>query len=370
MVSAIELAGVEKSYGRTVAVRGLDLAVAPGEFFSLLGPSGCGKTTVLRLVAGFEEPSAGEVRLDGRGVNGIPAERRDVNMVFQSYALFPHMSVFDNVAFGLRRRGAGKAEVRTRVGEMLEMVDLAGRGRRRPGALSGGQQQRVALARALVNRPRALLLDEPLGALDLRLRQAMQAELKRLQRDVGVTFVYVTHDQGEALTMSDRIAVMNEGRVEQVGSPREVYERPATRFAAGFIGTSNVLAGEVVEASGGTVIGHGEGGRIEVPGAPVGTRLEVTVRPEKVRLGADEPAERLCRVRGTVTDVVYQGASTSYGVRTSGGADVSVFVQNAMSADGIAGRGDEVWLSWEPRHSYVIGASDAGARDAAIGGAR
>ncbi|MBE1534795.1 ABC transporter ATP-binding protein [Actinomadura algeriensis] len=356
MVSAIELAGVEKAYGRTAAVRGVDLAVAPGEFFSLLGPSGCGKTTVLRMVAGFEEPSAGEVRLDGRGVNGIPAERRDVNMVFQSYALFPHMSVFDNVAFGLRRRGAGKAEVRTRVGEMLEMVDLSGRGRRRPGELSGGQQQRVALARALVNRPRALLLDEPLGALDLRLRQAMQAELKRLQRDVGVTFVYVTHDQGEALTMSDRIAVMNEGRIEQVGTPRDVYERPATRFAAGFIGTSNVLDGEVVEASGGgTVIGHGKDGRIEVRGAAVGTRAEVAVRPEKVRLGTDVPAERLCRVRGTVTDVVYQGASTSYGVRTSGGADVSVFVQNAVSADGIAGRGDEVWLSWEPRHSTVIG---------------
>ncbi|MFV2175012.1 ABC transporter ATP-binding protein [Actinomadura sp. LOL_016] len=356
MISAIELAGVEKSYGRTDAVRGVDLAVAQGEFFSLLGPSGCGKTTVLRMVAGFEEPSAGEVRLDGRAVNGIPAERRDVNMVFQSYALFPHMSVFDNVAFGPRRRGAGKAEVRTRVGEMLEMVDLAGLERRRPGELSGGQQQRVALARALVNRPRALLLDEPLGALDLRLRQAMQAELKRLQRDVGVTFVYVTHDQGEALTMSDRIAVMNEGRVEQVGTPRDVYERPATRFAAGFIGTSNVLDGEVVETSGGgAVIEHGNGGRIEVPGAAIGTRVEVTVRPEKVRLATDEPPERLCRLRGTVTDVVYQGASTSYGVRTSAGANVSVFVQNAASADLVADRGDEVWLSWEPRHSYLIG---------------
>ncbi|WP_325052992.1 ABC transporter ATP-binding protein [Actinomadura sp. WAC 06369] len=335
MVPAIELAGVEKSYGRTAAVRGVDLAVAPGEFFSLLGPSGCGKTTLLRMVAGFEEPSAGEVRLDGRGVNGIPAERRDVNMVFQSYALFPHMSVFDNVAFGLRRR---------------------------PAELSGGQQQRVALARALVNRPRALLLDEPLGALDLRLRQAMQDELKRLQRDVGVTFVYVTHDQGEALAMSDRMAVVNEGRVEQVGTPREVYERPATRFAAGFIGTSNVLDGEVVEASGGVaVLGHGTDGRIEVPGAAVGTRLEVAVRPEKVRLAVDEPPGR-CRVRGTVTDVVYQGASTRYGVRTTAGADVSVLVQNADPVPA-AGRGDGVWLSWEPRHSYVIG-------DGAMGGAR
>ncbi|WP_245592699.1 ABC transporter ATP-binding protein [Actinomadura rifamycini] len=362
MVPAIELAGVEKSYGRTAAVRGVDLAVAPGEFFSLLGPSGCGKTTLLRMVAGFEEPSAGEVRLDGRGVNGIPAERRDVNMVFQSYALFPHMSVFDNVAFGLRRRGVGRAEVRARVGEMLEMVDLAGRERRRPAELSGGQQQRVALARALVNRPRALLLDEPLGALDLRLRQAMQDELKRLQRDVGVTFVYVTHDQGEALAMSDRMAVVNEGRVEQVGTPREVYERPATRFAAGFIGTSNVLDGEVVEASGGVaVLGHGTDGRIEVPGAAVGTRLEVAVRPEKVRLAVDEPPGR-CRVRGTVTDVVYQGASTRYGVRTTAGADVSVLVQNADPVPA-AGRGDGVWLSWEPRHSYVIG-------DGAMGGAR
>ncbi|MFG1854626.1 ABC transporter ATP-binding protein [Actinomadura geliboluensis] len=363
---AIELAGVQKAYhahGETVAaVRGVDLEIAQGEFFSLLGPSGCGKTTTMRMIAGFEEPTAGRVRLHGRDVTGVPPNRRDVNMVFQSYALFPHMSVFENVAFGLRRRGVPKAEITRRVGDMLGIVDLAGRERRRPAELSGGQQQRVALARALVNRPRALLLDEPLGALDLKLRQAMQVELKRIQREVGITFVYVTHDQGEALTMSDRIAVMNDGLIEQLGTPREIYEHPASRFVAGFIGTSNLLGGEVAETGPGTaVISYGADGRIEVPvrdglAVAAGERLELTVRPEKIGIGPDRPADGLCGVRGTVTEVVYLGTSTNYNITTAAGADVVVFLQNATSADDIAARGDTVWLSWDPRHSYAIGA--------------
>jgi spermidine/putrescine transport system ATP-binding protein len=365
-VPAIELTGVEKAYhihGETVAaVRGIDLEIAQGEFFSLLGPSGCGKTTTMRVIAGFEEPTAGRVHLHGQDVTGVPANRRDVNMVFQSYALFPHMNVYENVAFGLRRRGVPKAEIGERVGDMLGIVDLAGREKRRPAELSGGQQQRVALARALVNRPRALLLDEPLGALVLKLRQAMQVELKRIQREVGITFVYVTHDQGEALTMSDRIAVMNEGLIEQLGTPREIYEYPASRFVAGFIGTSNLLGGEIAEAGRGTaVISYGTDGRIEVPvrdGLTVaaGERLELTVRPEKIGIGPDRPADDLCGVRGTVTEVVYLGTSTNYSVTTAAGADVVVFLQNATSADDIAARGDSVWLSWDPRHSYAIGA--------------
>ncbi|MFG2014257.1 ABC transporter ATP-binding protein [Actinomadura geliboluensis] len=363
---AIELAGVQKAYhahGETVAaVRGVDLEIAQGEFFSLLGPSGCGKTTTMRVIAGFEEPTAGRVRLHGRDVTGVPPNRRDVNMVFQSYALFPHMSVFENVAFGLRRRGVPKAEITRRVGDMLGIVDLAGREKRRPAELSGGQQQRVALARALVNRPRALLLDEPLGALDLKLRQAMQVELKRIQREVGITFVYVTHDQGEALTMSDRIAVMNDGLIEQLGTPREIYEHPASRFVAGFIGTSNLLGGEVAETGPGTaVISYGADGRIEVPvrdglAVAAGERLELTVRPEKIGIGPERPADGLCGVRGTVTEVVYLGTSTNYNITTAAGADVVVFLQNATSADDIAARGDTVWLSWDPRHSYAIGA--------------
>ncbi len=246
---AIELDSVVKDYvshGEVVqAVKGVSLSIAEGEFFSLLGPSGCGKTTTMRMIAGFEEPTRGSVRLRGEDVTNVPPNRRDVNMVFQSYALFPHMSVWENVAFGLKRKKVPADEIKRRVGDILEVVDLVGREKRRPREMSGGQQQRVALARALVNRPRALLLDEPLGALDLKLRQAMQIELKRIQRDVGITFVYVTHDQNEALTMSDRIAVMNDGLVEQLADPREIYERPATKFVAGFIGTSNLLSGTV-----------------------------------------------------------------------------------------------------------------------------
>jgi spermidine/putrescine transport system ATP-binding protein len=363
---AIELVGIVKefnSHGDVVqAVAGVDLEIGVGEFFSLLGPSGCGKTTTMRMIAGFEEPTRGEVKLYGKSVVGVPPNRRDVNMVFQSYALFPHMSVFENVAFGLRRKGVAKDEVTRRVGEIIATVGLGGREKRRPRELSGGQQQRVALARALVNRPRALLLDEPLGALDLKLRQAMQVELKRIQREVGITFIYVTHDQSEALTMSDRIAVMNEGRVEQLGSPRAIYERPATRFVAGFIGTSNLLSGDVQSVAGGrAVILSGDGEHIEVPlreglSAAAGDHLDLTVRPEKIDLRLDAADCGGCRLRGTVTEVAYLGTSTNYNVVTSTGAEVTVFVQNSNNADDVAARGQHVWLSWEPEHSYVIGA--------------
>jgi spermidine/putrescine transport system ATP-binding protein len=359
---AIELVGIVKefnSHGDVVqAVAGVDLEIGVGEFFSLLGPSGCGKTTTMRMIAGFEEPTYGEVKLYGKSVLGVPPNKRDVNMVFQSYALFPHMSVFENVAFGLRRKGVAKDEVTKRVGEIIETVGLAGREKRRSRELSGGQQQRVALARALVNRPRALLLDEPLGALDLKLRQAMQVELKRIQREVGITFIYVTHDQSEALTMSDRIAVMNEGRVEQLGLPRAIYEHPATRFVAGFIGTSNLLSGDVKSVSGDrAVILSGDGQHIEAPlrhSRSVGDRVDLTVRPEKIDIRLDAADCATCRVRGTVTEVVYLGTSTNYNVLTSTGAEVTVFVQNSSNSDDVASRGQQVWLSWEPDHSYLI----------------
>jgi spermidine/putrescine transport system ATP-binding protein len=363
-VAAIELAGVVKQYhshGDVVtAVKGIDLAIAEGEFFSLLGPSGCGKTTTMRMIAGFEEPTEGTIFLHGVDVTGIVPNKRDVNMVFQSYALFPHMNVNENVAFGLKRKNVAKAEISRRVAEMLEIVGLAGREKRHPRELSGGQQQRVALARALVNRPRALLLDEPLGALDLKLRQAMQVELKRIQREVGVTFVYVTHDQGEALAMSDRIAVMNDGAVEHLGSPREIYEHPASKFVAGFIGTSNVLSGVVSTVEDGrAVIVPGPGERIVVPlrgSAAAGQTLELSVRPEKIDLATVEPSNGDGSVvRGVVTEVVYMGTSTNYTVRTSTGADVAVFDQNASSAEDVAVRGDSVYLTWRPQHSYPIG---------------
>jgi spermidine/putrescine transport system ATP-binding protein len=366
-VPAIELVGVAKdftSHGETItAVSDIDLAVAQGEFFSLLGPSGCGKTTTMRMIAGFEEPTRGRVLLHGNVVTGVPANKRDVNMVFQSYALFPHMSVAQNVAFGLEQRDVPKAEIKVRVAEILEIVGLTGREKRRPRELSGGQQQRVALARALVNRPSALLLDEPLGALDLKLRQAMQVELKRIQREVGITFVYVTHDQGEALTMSDRIAVMNEGAVEHLGTPRAIYEHPRTKFVAGFIGTSNLLSGTVSGFDGANAVVAIDGEqRIVVPVTPAdgiraGGPVELTVRPEKIMLDTAAPAAGPgSRIRGVVTEVVYLGTSTNYNVTTSTGADVVVFTQNASNAEDIAARGDKVWLSWAPQHSYAIGA--------------
>jgi spermidine/putrescine transport system ATP-binding protein len=363
--AAIELVGVVKqfhSHGEIVAaVKGVDLAIRGGEFFSMLGPSGCGKTTTMRMIAGFEQPTHGSVYLLGVDVTDVPPNKRDVNMVFQSYALFPHMNVYDNVAFGLRRKGVPTPEIRRRVGEIVEIVGLSGRERRAPRELSGGQQQRVALARALVNRPRALLLDEPLGALDLKLRQAMQVELKRIQREVDVTFVYVTHDQGEALAMSDRIAVMNDGAIEHLGTPREIYEHPATKFVAGFIGTSNVLTGTVstVESGRATVeVGPGERIIVGIHTSTVsrGDTIEVTVRPEKIDIATKPPAGWDGSVlRGVVTEVVYLGTSTNYNVKTSVGAEVVVFDQNASSAEDIAARGDVVYLTWNPQHSYAIG---------------
>ncbi|MEV4375893.1 ABC transporter ATP-binding protein [Streptosporangium sp. NPDC049644] len=359
---AIELDGVVKEYvshGEVVqAVKGVTLTIAEGEFFSLLGPSGCGKTTTMRMIAGFEDPSRGNVRLHGQDVTNVPPNKRDVNMVFQSYALFPHMNVWENVAFGLRRKKVAEAEIKRRVGEILEIVDLTGREKRRPREMSGGQQQRVALARALVNKPRALLLDEPLGALDLKLRQAMQIELKRIQREVGITFVYVTHDQSEALTMSDRIAVMNDGMVEQLGTPREIYERPATTFVAGFIGTSNLLSGTVDGLrSGFAVLRLGDEDQVLTEGGSfaAGEPIAITVRPEKIGISTEEPTGDLSVVRGVVSEVVYLGLYNSYTVSLAQGAEMTVFQQNALDSTSTAERGDAVWLSWRPQHSYAIG---------------
>jgi spermidine/putrescine transport system ATP-binding protein len=363
---AIEFVGVNKNYlshGETVpAVKRTDLAIGQGEFFSLLGPSGCGKTTTMRMIAGFEEPTAGKVFLDGNDVTGVSANKRDVNMVFQSYALFPHLNTYQNVAFGLERKKVAKSEISRRVGEILEIVSLTGMEKRSPREMSGGQQQRVALARALVNRPRALLLDEPLGALDLKLRQQMQIELKRIQREVGITFVYVTHDQGEALTMSDRIAVMNAGVIEQLGSPREIYERPASRFVAGFIGTSNIVEGHVDRVEGGlALLSYTTQDRVVVPAAQSvrqGDKIEVSIRPEKIDMHRGVPPVQATGgsvLSGTVTEVVYHGTSTNYTVATAAGADFTVFDQNASNADDLADRGDRVYLTWAPQHSYMIG---------------
>jgi len=357
---AIELIGVAKQFHsgeeNVQAVERIDMAIGEGEFFSMLGPSGCGKTTTLRMIAGFEEPTAGQILLYGNDMVGVPANHRDLNMVFQSYALFPHMTVYDNVAFGLRRKKRPKDEIDKRVNEMLELVDLQGREKRRPREMSGGQQQRVALARALVNHPRALLLDEPLGALDLKLRQQMQSELKRIQREVGITFVYVTHDQGEALTMSDRIAVMNKGLVEQLGSPREVYEQPASGFVAGFIGTSNLMKGRSSRVvDGDAVIEIDDRQRIVVPldGVANPGNLVVTVRPEKIALDT-KPTDADCLVKGTVDDVVYQGTFTGYTVTTTTGDQVVVHRQNSADSNDIAAYGDVVWLSWAKQYSYLI----------------
>jgi spermidine/putrescine transport system ATP-binding protein len=365
-LAAIELVGVEKVFSTGAqgvrAVEHVDLRIAEGEFFSLLGPSGCGKTTTLRMIAGFEEPTSGQILLHGRDMVGVPPFRRDVNMVFQQYALFPHMDVFENVAFGLRRKKVAKGEIARRVAEALALVELEGREKRRPRQLSGGQQQRVALARALVNRPRALLLDEPLGALDLKLRQAMQLELKRIQREVGITFVYVTHDQEEALTMSDRLVVMNAGRIEQLGSPRELYEHPATRFVANFIGTSNILTGRL-ERNGDTwaLAGKGPDQRVLVADARdarEGQDVELAVRPEKIvlRTEQDPPPPDRTALKVKVDEVVYLGTSTQYRTVTDGGDAIAVYRQNASATPGAEVLAGQVgWLEWPPEHSYVLG---------------
>jgi spermidine/putrescine transport system ATP-binding protein len=352
----VRLERVTKRFDDVVAVDDLTLEIERGSFFALLGPSGCGKTTTLRMVGGFEEPSAGRILLGEDDVTGTPPYRRDVNTVFQSYALFPHLSVFENVAFGLRRRGVRKGQLEGRVEQILRLVGLEGLGRRKPRQLSGGQQQRVALARALVNGPRVLLLDEPLGALDLKLRKQMQLELKRIQHEMGLTFVHVTHDQEEAMTMADTIAVMNHGRIEQLGAPRELYERPRTAFVAGFLGVSNLLAGT---ASGRGTVRLADGSEIEVEPAALSDRngaIAVGIRPEKVRLGgAGDPG-----LAGTVAEIAYVGVSTQYVVETAAGM-VSVYVQNAEPGAGELAVGSGVRLSFSPESTFVVDATEEAA---------
>ena len=350
----IVLAGVTKYFG-DLKVVDVDLSIEKGEFFSLLGPSGCGKTTTLRMIAGFEEPTTGRILLEGRDVTHVPSAKRPVNMVFQAYALFPHMSVFENVAFGLRIKKVGRQEIEERVGEAMGTVQLEGMSKRKPIQLSGGQQQRVALARALVNRPAALLLDEPLGALDLKLRKEMQLELKHIQEQTQTTFVYVTHDQEEALTMSDRIAVMNQGLVEQVAGPRELYERPATPFVAGFIGVSNVVHLRPDRVDDGlAVMAVGEGERIVAPSGSAGEMEEIlmTVRPEKVKF--EEVGEPSSRVSATVAEIVYLGSMTQYIVELPTGEQLTVHRLNDEVRRRPIQVGDRVTLYWAAEHSFVI----------------
>jgi spermidine/putrescine transport system ATP-binding protein len=356
----IRLERVTKTFGETVAVDGIDLDIAHGEFFSLLGPSGCGKTTTLSMIGGFEDPTAGRILLHGDDVTLVPPYRRSVNTVFQSYALFPHLSVFDNVAFGLRRKRLAKAEIRRRVGEMLELVALTGMDSRKPAQLSGGQQQRIALARALVNEPRVLLLDEPLGALDLKLRKQMQLELKRIQHEVGITFLYVTHDQEEAMVMSNRLAVMNGGHVEQVASPEEAYDRPATEFVAGFLGASNLLPGRLGGRSDGLVRVELDRGGSVLAAADGDTPddaslVQVGVRPEKLRLAGmrgDVPS-RTNALDGRVTLVTYIGVSHQYAVELAGGGELTVYAQNAGGV-ALPQEGDAVRVLWEPEHTFIV----------------
>jgi spermidine/putrescine transport system ATP-binding protein len=365
----VEMSRVTKRFGEVVAVNDLSLALPEGEFFTLLGPSGCGKTTTLRMLAGFEQPTAGRIVIDGDDVAGLAPHRRPTNTVFQSYALFPHLNVRDNVAFGLRRKRVSKDERERRVVAELERVGLAGEANRKPNQLSGGMQQRVALARALVNFPKVLLLDEPLGALDLKLRKGLQVELKRIQREVGITFVYVTHDQEEALTMSDRIAVMNHGQVEQVDIPENVYERPTTTFVAGFIGVSNLMPGTVssVGVGGRGVVRLDSGVEVEAPvdGIAAGDRCHAVVRPEKLRIDTseDRPPDGWPNVEGVVESSVYLGTSTQIAVRLPDEVAMTVLVPNASEAERarLPGGGAPVRLSWAPEHVHVVRPSANGA---------
>ncbi len=358
---AIALEGVSKRFGKVEAVNSVTLAIAEGEFFSLLGPSGCGKTTTLRMIAGFDVPDEGRIVLQGQDVTSVAPSRRPVNMVFQQYALFPHMSIYDNVAFGLKVKRVPRREHRERVHEMLRVVALEGLERRRPRQLSGGQQQRVALARALVNRPAALLLDEPLGALDVKLRKQMQLELKRIQNELGTTFVYVTHDQEEALAMSDRIAVMNGGQVEQIGGPREIYEHPQTAFVADFIGSLNALELTVDELVGDyAVMRLGEGERVVVPvgtGTRTGDSLRIAVRPERVQIGPiGHPApDGGSRLEGTIAEIVYLGMYTQFHVETRAGRVIC----HRLADESLTplGPGSRVALFWEPDYASVLGDS-------------
>jgi spermidine/putrescine transport system ATP-binding protein len=358
----IEIRGLTKYYGDSLAADAVTLDIAGGEFFSLLGPSGCGKTTTLRMIAGFEEPSSGSVVLDGEDVTWVSPRRRNLNMVFQDYALFPHMTVAENVAFGPKLSKVPKAELRERVASILASVRLDGYANRRPAQLSGGQRQRVALARALVNEPAALLLDEPLGALDLKLRKEMQLELKAIQQRTGTTFVYVTHDQEEALTMSDRIAVMNGGKVEQIDTARAVYDRPATEFVADFIGTSNLLSLRVDRREGGTVtMDLGDGMSIVAPDpGPGRAQVPITVRPEKVCLGT-EPGPGWSCVRGRIAQNVFLGSVTQLIVELQTGETLTVHELNDDERAARLAPGAEITVGWAMASSYAVGASPAAA---------
>ncbi|MGD8584551.1 MAG: ABC transporter ATP-binding protein [Chloroflexota bacterium] len=389
---AVELSDVTKAFGEIIAVERMSLSISDGEFFSLLGPSGCGKTTTLRMIAGFERPTVGEVYIKSQPMAQIPAYRRPVNTVFQNYALFPHMTVAQNVAFGLEMKKIAKSEIQRRVSEILELVQLPGMGDRRPKQLSGGQQQRVALARALVNRPDVLLLDEPLGALDLKLRKAMQLELKQIQSEVGITFIYVTHDQEEALTMSDRIAVMSDGLVQQVGLPRDIYEHPANRFVADFIGETNFISGEVCELAEMVTVRVGE---VELSGSAnghaiaKGEQVTLAIRPEKINLypqgeieltksgldleglvevfggqlpsGTIDMRQFLAKegnnvvIDGEVQEVIYIGTDTRYMVALGGGVKLSVRVQNYGSRyDTMFVSGDRVYVHWAAENAQIL----------------
>ncbi|WP_445516254.1 ABC transporter ATP-binding protein [Streptomyces sp. NEAU-174] len=366
----VRLDRISKTYGSFTAVHPLDLHIPAGSFFALLGASGCGKTTTLRMIAGLEDPTTGTVQLAGEDITALPPHKRPVNTVFQSYALFPHLDVFENVAFGLRRRGV--KSVKKQVGEMLELVQLGDFARRKPQQLSGGQQQRVAVARALINHPRVLLLDEPLGALDLKLRRQMQLELKRIQTEVGITFVHVTHDQEEAMTMADTVAVMNGGRVEQRGAPADLYENPGTTFVANFLGTSNLIEAEITDKSGGDLVLTAAGGKLALPAdrcsAPVrtGGKLLVGVRPEKITLAHAEDAgsvpEGRNRITGRIVDSSFIGVSTQYLIATPDCPEITVYEQN-IERDARLVPGAEVVLHWNPAHTFGLDAAqdiDAG----------
>lgn len=358
----IRLEGLVKNYGDVVAVNGIDLHIPSGEFFTMLGPSGCGKTTTLRMIAGFERPTEGSILLDGAEMSGTPPHKRRVNTVFQNYALFTHMTVAENVGFGLRYQKVSKDETKRRVDSVMEMVQIAELGERRPSELSGGQQQRVALARALILEAPVLLLDEPLGALDLRLRKQLQLELSQIQRDVGITFIHVTHDQEEAMTMADTIAVMRDGRIDQLGCATELYDHPRTAFVANFLGNSNLIDADVVSSAGAFADVDADGGaRLRAPAEPVAAagsaQIRIGVRPEKMTL---EPANGKSEapgsnaLRGRIVDAAYIGLATQYVVHTDGGADLQVFVQN--SANGTSGldEGDQVVVSWDPENTFVV----------------
>ncbi|MEU7073817.1 ABC transporter ATP-binding protein [Streptomyces narbonensis] len=366
----VRLTGISKAYGSFTAVHPLDLTVPQGSFFALLGASGCGKTTTLRMIAGLEDPSTGTIHLGDTDVTDLPPYKRPVNTVFQSYALFPHMDISENIAFGLRRRGI--KSVKKQVDDMLELVQLGDKARHKPHQLSGGQQQRVAVARALINHPQVLLLDEPLGALDLKLRRQMQLELKRIQTEVGITFVHVTHDQEEAMTMADQVAVMNGGRVEQLGAPADLYENPQTTFVANFLGTSNLIEAEVLETGGSDVLVTAGGGKLRVPGdrctsaVRQGGKVLVGVRPEKISLAHADDAGSIAdgrnRVTGRIVDSSFIGVSTQYVVNSPAGAELQVYEQN-IERDTRLVPGAEVVLHWNPAHTFGLDAAqdiDAG----------